>query len=162
MLTKDYLPSSQKNSLKECVFFNSALKNTLLQTAFSAILPTGKRSLTLLMFFYNNHHKNSLQMKCAFSFICANFLLRFWDSVNRVTSLSAVKLLLTLVMYSKSTTYSGNTKSLSNTYQIHFLALQSQYSEVGNAEVEEDNRWDFLVLVGQVEDGCFLVRYTDW
>jgi len=32
----------QKNSLRECVFVNSALKlNTLLQTAFSAILPTG-------------------------------------------------------------------------------------------------------------------------
>jgi len=42
--------NSQTNqiSLKECIFFNSALKlqcnivkNTLLQTAFSAILPTG-------------------------------------------------------------------------------------------------------------------------
>jgi len=38
----------KKNSVKECVFVNSALKiqchvvnNTLLQTAFSAILPTG-------------------------------------------------------------------------------------------------------------------------
>jgi len=38
----------QKSSLKKCVFVNSALniqchviKNTLLQTAFSAILPTG-------------------------------------------------------------------------------------------------------------------------
>jgi len=40
-----FLPSlgkiSKKNSLKECVFVNSALKNTLLQTHFSAILPTG-------------------------------------------------------------------------------------------------------------------------
>jgi len=43
----DNLPSEQnlqKNSLKESVFVNSALKivkNILLQTAFSAILPTG-------------------------------------------------------------------------------------------------------------------------
>jgi len=40
---------AEKSSLKECVFVNWALKiqchvvkNTLLQTAFSAILPTGK------------------------------------------------------------------------------------------------------------------------
>jgi len=44
-------PSRQnRNSLMECVFVNSAIKiqchvvkNTLLQTAFSAILPTGRR-----------------------------------------------------------------------------------------------------------------------
>jgi len=32
---------AKKSSLKECIFINSALKITLLQTAFSAILPTG-------------------------------------------------------------------------------------------------------------------------
>jgi len=48
------IPPSGKSSLKECVFVNSALKrqchvvkNALLKTAFSAILPTG---LLLLIF----------------------------------------------------------------------------------------------------------------
>jgi len=46
----------QKNSLKECLFFNLALiKNTLLQTTFLAILPTGKIFAYTLVFFLVYH-----------------------------------------------------------------------------------------------------------
>jgi len=45
--------NSQRNSLKECVFVNSSLKiqNTLLQTAFSAILPTKKETSWIMKVF---------------------------------------------------------------------------------------------------------------
>jgi len=61
------LTEVKKNSLKECVFVNSALniqchvvENTLLQTAFSAILPTGQRHETLFRRCYGVKKKSSV------------------------------------------------------------------------------------------------------
>jgi len=70
----DQVWAKKKNSLKECAFFvNSALKiqcyvvnNTLLQTAFSAILPTGILVTIFLIFLHVNKSGNqTIRIHCS-------------------------------------------------------------------------------------------------